>query len=233
MVSINSRNSYNSREHKRITRHIYELALYCCMVESTGFFGKETAIIEKTEELTKSGKDELEATDKKLRDIYHLLRHRGSDTRGAAEIIEVLRKAHDREFFISQKMVHLDTLSRGLTRLDTSLFPDLKPIIESASGQQRIILIKYLKNEHALIFKKYSIESLIVKTGNNLPEYANSLEMAVLEIGRNNPEAARKWLKKAILFNLSIINLLKRILVIEKKLNEITKKKILDYQKYG
>jgi len=203
------------------------------MADGDKVFRTEKAVLQDATEAVIQDRKELQDIAKALKDAYHQIQKQGADRETVYAITHILTKAKDREFLIAQKLEYLDTINKKLANFDVSLFPDLQSIFKKVSGQQRVLLREYVQKEHSQIYQKYNLPVLTELGKNYTHEFEEALGNAIVRLGHYDVAGATIWLKKAIITDKKLDDVLKRILEIEQKLLKITKGKLQEFEKWN
>ena len=124
------------------------------MTDGDNLFQYEADVLERTVNTAAIERRELHDINADLKAVYRSIKSDDISAEVLERISELLHNAKDREMVVAQKVDYLYTVHKKLSVLDLGLFPDLKKQLEKASGEQRLILSKYLTEEHNNIYQK-------------------------------------------------------------------------------
>lgn len=202
------------------------------MAHDANLFDKEGHILRQATDTVQQGETELENILKDLKAVVVKIRKQGKDPEALGRLELILGKARDREFLIMQKLDYLETTNQKLLTFDVSLFPDLKAMFNPLSGQQRVIFRDYVTREHAKIYERYDVDHFIILARTYGSEFQAALEDAISSINSTDPKRAEKSVKRAILIERRLRDIVERILAWEEKLLRITKAKSHIFERF-
>lgn len=176
-------------------------------------------VARKTRVELRKEQSEIEMLTNTLRAVYHEITRRGPLSQHAANLTNVLHFAAERELLVTQKLEFLASLTRKITDSEIGS----ASTSESSSKSGGVVRETVIKN-NVLIHLKYDITSWFTKAKELSAEFNASIQRAIAAIGNNDEDEAALWVKKGILANRFIEDLLDKILILERRLLKASEK---------
>lgn len=161
----------------------------------------------------KQQESEIEGLTATLRAVYHEVTRRGPLSQHAANLSHVLQVEAEREMLVGQKLDHLSSMAqRTLNSEELGIQKSTEP------SKTRFILRDTFLGKYIGMHLTYDITDWFDRAKQLTTEFNAAVQQAISAIAQDDADAAADFLKKAILANRYLEDLLNRILTIEKRM---------------
>ena len=203
------------------------------MSEEDALLNKTTAHLLKGAKRTILRQFDLAVIDAELVAIRNDIRKSGISHEDTARITILIQIARDREFYLKQRLDRLATYSSSFTIPNASIAAEQEHQSRKPEKPGPFTIRIPFRKHHHRVHITFDFSRLFALANENVFLFEGALFHAVRAIADGNKKDVLFWIREALAINKAIWDLLAKVLVLEERLLQASKKHMLPKYESG